>query len=163
MLLVVPLRHKKFQEWPFEQRSVFLLTVNLCFFNNPFFGFELISDSWIFPFLDSVFITTFICILFMHWFFFLENIGATEMRPLLWPMMLKAGLVLLYGILQITLASWVDMRFAADPAVGAGSLTGIRVLFYLTSCLLGCLVVWLVWLAVGATTEAFSERFLKIR
>ena len=53
--------------------------------------------------------------------------------------------------------------FTVNPAIGNGSITGIATLFYLSACLFGGLVVWLVVLSVLTMPVAFSREYLKIR
>ena len=164
ILWVIPLRSLPLADWPFEQRAIFVLLVGLIFFNDPFYAAQLNTSSWFVVFIDSLFQITFTCLLFMYWFFVLDNVRIFELRePVDWSMYIKFGCVLLYGVLSIILASWLDMRFATDPSLGKGSLTGIVVMYYITSCVFGGLVILLIVLAVLTIPSAYHKPHLEVR
>lgn len=54
-----------FHEWHLEQRWILILLIFLIFFNNPFYIFQFISYTSLFPFLNISFKVTYICLLLL--------------------------------------------------------------------------------------------------
>ena len=156
------LSYQHHSHWTFEQQSVLILLIGLFSFNNPFFFLEFISESWVLIFMDNLFSITFTCVLLMYWFFTIDNFRLLT-RKLRWVGMIKYCLIIVFGVLALVFSSWMDIRFNVQPILGTDNLGGIIALYYIDSCLLGAIIIWLIVLALLTLPTIYAKPYLEYR
>jgi len=149
--------------WILEQKWTATIIFGLMLFNNPLFSLEILVDGWIPPFLDILFIVTF---LFLILFFILVIVDGVRFEAEDRSYLFYLPKIFLIGLLWIStigVFSWREYNTVIDPALSFESDMSITVFEYALPI---ALVAYVIWLAVSATC-AFSViekvNFLKRR
>jgi hypothetical protein len=166
VLWVIPLRSLSLAQWPFEHRCILVILISLAFFDNPFFFLQFSHNATLFALLDSFLHTTFVCILLCFWSLYLDHVRWVDPQERNDPMnYVKYFLILLFGILSVSLSLWVEDYFAMQSVLGqGGEVSGMIFLFYVTNCLFGGLLIYII--AIGALvypTTFQGKPYLEVR
>mmetsp|Transcript_26669 Transcript_26669/g.74557 ORF Transcript_26669/g.74557 Transcript_26669/m.74557 type:complete len:499 (+) Transcript_26669:286-1782(+) len=161
---VVVLAHRRVHEWTIHQRGVLVLLVGLIFLNNPLFGFEFLSETWVLPVLDSFFTASFVCLLLLFWFYVLDHFRLHDLGVERGPaMVVKYIIVIAFGATAILTFVWSDMRFTLQPVVGSDNVGGLIAVYYVTSVLFGVLVIWLLVVGLLVLPDIYAKSHLEYR
>lgn len=166
IMWVLPLRSLTWSQWPFEQKAILVLLVSLVFFNNPFYFLQFNHSDSLLPFLDSFFHTSFICFLLWFWSLYLDRIRWEDPQDRNDPgNYTKYFFIILFGVLSVSLSSWVENYFAMQPALGqGGELSGMILLLYFTNCLFGGLLIYVMIVGAIIFPSTFQGKpYLEVR
>jgi len=143
MFLLFRIYNISYNDWSWEQRAAVLLLIGLVLYNNPFFPFIYVTGGWFFPFLNALLEVSFMCILLSFWLFVVNNLKEAEEGKLLdYTNIAKLAYVSIFGLLCLTLFSWISIRTATNPVFSAATTTGIQILFYICALIWTCGIVW---------------------
>ncbi|KAL6061773.1 hypothetical protein QOT17_012667 [Balamuthia mandrillaris] len=156
------MRKEKWSSWSFEHKALLALLIGLFFYNNPFFPFEFVVRGWALQFFGSILESTFLAGVLLYWLFLLDRFRDPEGKiSLLVP---KLVVVLFYWFFSISFIGWVRIRAGEDPVYGTRDNTmGLFAIFYLTSCLYGAIVLWLIILVALTVPIVASQRNTLLR
>jgi len=131
--------------------------------NDPFFSFSYAVEGWFFPFLHSLFEILFMCVLVLTWLLVLDKIRKEESSPTwsVWHIPMLA-LIFSYAVLSLCLYAWISIRDAEDPVFGT-SVTGVIVLFYLTTTAWTIILVYACVLAALCIPIIENRSYLRAR
>jgi len=103
--------------------------VLLVFFDNPFYGFQYVTDGWFFPFLNSLFLVSFYSGVLCFWLLLTDKMRNDDLAiPFSIWQVPKIGVVGIYFILSLIFYTWISIRDSQDPVFGTG-ITAFTVFF----------------------------------
>ncbi|EFA74716.1 hypothetical protein PPL_11747 [Heterostelium album PN500] len=149
-------------KWSLEQKFLFILLLSLVLSNNPFFGFQFISQSAFFPFINSLFAILFLAAFSMYSLVILDRMRLESVENHMGPgYLLKGLLVLLFSVLGTTLFTWINLRDRKDPILGpATAVSGIQILFYFVTTSFVAILLWISMLVVMTAPTIANRKFL---
>jgi len=165
IFFIARMRKTNFLDWSFEQKAVLILLVGLIFYNDPLYGFTFLAKGWFFEFLNSVFETLFISLILLFWLVVIDKIRMDQLR--IEPSILHVVQLIVigvYAIMTLALFAWSRIRASEDPVYSErGEITGLIVLFWLTSAIYGGVIIWLIVLVVMTIPVVNSKKYLMNR
>jgi len=159
------LRDSPVSDWAWEQRGLALLLFGLLGLNNPLFGFQFVARTWFFHFLDALFYTVFLGDFMIFALLAIDKIRLNETDiQFNGKHAIKLVVVGIFGILGVTLFTWVNIADRLDPVLSnSGSITGIQALYYINSIIFVGVLVWLTVLSIMTIPVARNFPLWRIR
>eukprot|EP01006_Ploeotia_vitrea_P000789 TRINITY_DN103653_c0_g1_i1.p1 TRINITY_DN103653_c0_g1~~TRINITY_DN103653_c0_g1_i1.p1 ORF type:complete len:550 (-),score=47.93 TRINITY_DN103653_c0_g1_i1:42-1634(-) len=133
-----------------EQKWTLILLVSLVLFNNPFFFFTVVVDSWFFPFLNLVFVNSFLIIYLLCLLLFSDNLLKRHKRMSTeWFYLPK--LILIGSLWFVGLVSFLVSRRKQRDDIAMNDLenlseTGVAFFKVFAGIILGIYGLWLLYL-----------------
>ena len=160
------LREHIFHTWTVEQMGTFALLLCIIFYNNPFFSLEYLVAGWFFPFLDSIFKSAFVSLMFFFWFMMMNKFRDSETFSLRSKTNLPMFVACVaYFVFSLVTYSWSSIEDKLDPvmALTSNSISGSDVFYVLTCIVAAAIIFWIHFLAfkslplVSTSTEQFTR------
>eukprot|EP01088_Endostelium_zonatum_P008447 TRINITY_DN2134_c0_g1_i1.p1 TRINITY_DN2134_c0_g1~~TRINITY_DN2134_c0_g1_i1.p1 ORF type:complete len:568 (+),score=139.17 TRINITY_DN2134_c0_g1_i1:150-1853(+) len=116
-IFIYQLRSYHWSEWLIEQRWALVLLCGLVAYNNPFFPMEILVEGWFFPFLDQVFIASFLFLLLLFWLVMIDGIRNYSPLSRRFNTFYLPKIILVGGfwLLVVIVFSWLEFTNAYDP------------------------------------------------